>query len=343
MASPYIVKKLTGLLGNEDLVEMYLRKYGELVNEQYIEQIQKDADAYKVKAAQQAAGVSAAFAKQIGEDPIYETLLQCPACYREDVVVYQLRSKSQAIKETLFLVPQYSGIAKYFAVDFNLLQTGVCPECLFASPDPRDWTQVNKFNGKITQSQLSIHTKFMADVRDQEFARKNRFSGAKGNMSYFSRPRTPERAIESLQLSMMRAELEGKHMIPAMNFKLGSYTLKIADIEKKLKKSNIESLKKAEQYFSTAALKSECNSLTLEMMCIYQVFALNMFLKNKERAAEFFKITKNTLLEKEMVVKHNPSPEARAALIEVSKWEKRITSLWEYRDDADYWKNIDKD
>jgi DNA-directed RNA polymerase subunit M/transcription elongation factor TFIIS len=332
MASKYIMEKLKLFLASDELVEQYIRKYGEIVNEQYIEQVMKQALASRSD--------TVAAVKKEGDDPVFEALFQCPACYRNEVVIYQLRSKSQAVKETLFLVPQYSGIAKYYAVDFNLLQTGVCPECLFASPDPKDWTQQNKFTGKITESQLSVHKKLLAEIRDQEQVRKSKFPGTKTTFNYFSRPqRDYARAIESIQLSIMRAELEAKFQIPATNFKIGAYTLKIADIEKKMKKDNTETLKKAEQYFTAATLKSDCPSVASEMMSIYQVIALNLFLKNKEKAAEFLKITKAALREKEIAVKEDPTSATKAALQEVDKWDRRIGNLWEYRDDPDFWKD----
>ena len=334
MPSKFIVNKLQSLLGSEHLVEAYLNKFGEIVNESYIEQI-KNAAAAKKDAAPQANAPSS------GDDPVYEMLVQCPACNREDIVSYNLRSKSQVIKETLFLVPQYSQMQKYFAVDFNLLQTTVCPDCLLASPDPRDWSQKSKFTGKITESQLNEHTRLLAEIRNQEQARKTKIPDAKGNPTYFARPRSLEKAIESIELSIMRAEAESKYAVTATDFKLGSYYLKIADIQKKQKKDNTETLKKAEQYFSAAAVKSDIPSATLEMMSIYQVVALNLFLGNKTKAAEFLKITKDALREREQRVKEESTSENKAELTEVQKWEKRISNLWEYRDDADYWKDAD--
>ena len=332
MASKYIVGKLTTLLGSERMVEEYLRRYGEIVNEHYIEQIKSSFEEKKTKGIKAVAG-------QTGDDPVFEVLVQCPACNREDVVSYQLRSKSQTIKETLFLVPQYSGFGRYFPVDYNLLQTTVCPECLFASPDPKDWSSKSKFTGKVAESQLSDLTKLMAEIRNQELDRKSKFPAIKGDLSYFSRPRSYEKAIESIKLSMMRAELEARYHVLAVDYKFGAYYLKIADIEKKQNKEYKPTLKRAEEYFTASAIKSDVPSVSLEMMSIYQVVALNLYLGNKTKAAEFFKITKNSLRQRELALKEDSTMENRAALSDVKKWDTKITHLWEYRDDEDFWKH----
>jgi hypothetical protein len=330
MASAYITKKLMSILQNEYLVEEYIKKYGEIVNEGYIEQIKsvpiKKPDAEAAKAS--------------GEDPVFEMVYQCPACNKDDVVMYMLRSKSQAIKESIFLVPQYSGVMKYFAVDFNLLQTTVCSQCLFASPDPRDWTLLSKFSGKATPSQLVENTRLLSEIRNLEFERKAAFPEIKGDPEYFTRPRSYQKAIESIKLSMMRADVEAKYKIPAVDFKIAYYHLKIADIEKKQKKDFMESLKKAEAYFSSASIKSDFPNITLEMTCIYQVVALNLYLGNRTKAAEFLKITKNAVRQRTTAVKLNAIPENKAALSETTKWDNRISLLWEYRDDTDYWKDV---
>jgi len=335
MPSKYIVSKLQAILGSDHLVEAYLRKFGEIVNEQYIEQIKK-AETQKIQAISGGAAVE----KKNGDDPVYEILCQCPVCYREEIVSYHLRSKSQTVKETIFLVPQYSAVLKYFAEDFNLLQTTVCPECLFASPDPRDWSVKSKFTGKIDESQLSDHTKLMSDLRNHELNRKNKFPAIKGNPNYFARPRSYERAIESIELSIMRAELEVKHALLTGEFKIGSYYLKIADIKKKQKKEFKETLKIAEKYFSAAAIKSELPSVALEMLSIYQVIALNLYLGDKTKAAEFMKIFKAAVRQKEEAVKLNSTSENKAAFSEANKWNNKVSNLWEYREDPDFWKDI---
>jgi hypothetical protein len=265
---------------------------------------------------------------------------QCPACYRRDIAGYHLRAKSQIITETIFLVPQYSGLGQYFSQDFNLLQTTVCPECLFASPDPKDWTRQNQFTKSIIESQLSMSTKLMTEIRNQEFERKTKYPKVKEDLNYFIRPRTVDKARESIELSIMRAMLELKHQIPAANFKLGSYYLKLADIAKKQNKDSNPAFETAGKYFRAAVEKSDCPNDFLEMESIYQVVALNLFFQKKEVAAEFVKIAKNVLLQKENDVKENPkSGDMKLRLTEVDKWERRIGVLWEYRDDPDFWKN----
>jgi len=333
MPSDYIRRKLKELLDSDDLVSMYIEKYGELVSTANVNQLKEHIKKLKNNANKEAEE------QKDGDDPIFETNMRCPACYRKDVIHYSLRAKSQVIKETIFLVPQYSGVSGYFAVDFNLLQTTVCPECMFASPDPRDWTRINSISGAETPSQLLARGKFMQELRNTELDRKNIFPEAKADVNYFARPRSYSRAIEATKLSILRAELEMQYLVPAVNYKIAWYNLKIADIEKKQGKDNKETLKVAEKFFSTAVEKSDCPTVNSEMESIYEVVALNMYLGDRDKAASFIKIAKDAVREKESKVKENPTSETKKDLTDADKWEKRIGTLWENRDDESFWKN----
>jgi hypothetical protein len=332
MANKFVVEKLKSLLGSDDLVSMYLEKYGELVNTSYVEKL-------KEHLKQQATSTKNPEKKK-GEDPVFQINMHCPACYKQNVVSYNLRAKSQVITESLFLVPQYAGFGEYFSENFSLIQTTVCPECLFASPDPRDWTRVNSITGVETPSLLSAHGKLMQEIRNLEFNRKSAFPNTKTDANYFARPRPLDRAIESIRLSILRAELELKFLLPSVYYKLGAYNLKIADMEKKSHKDFKESLVTAEKFFTIAVEKSDCQTTNSEMESIYQVVALNMYLGNRDKAAAFIKITRDVLRQREYSVKENPTPDTKRDLGDVSKWEKRIGILWEYKDDKGYWENV---
>lgn len=335
MANRFIEQKLKSLLGSDDLVGLYIERYGELINLSYVEQLKEQLKKQHLTAISKKNPE-----KKLGDDPVFEINVCCPACYKKNVVSYNLRAKSQVITENLFLVPQYSEFGEYFTENFNLLQTTVCPECLFASPDPRDWTKVNSITDAETPSQLIAHGKLMQEIRNQELTRKNAFPGAKADVNYFTRPRSFEKAIEATKLSIMRAELEMKFLLSSVYYKIGSYNLKIADMEKKNMKDYRESLITAEKYFTDAVEKSDCQSVHSEMESIYQVVAISLFFQNRDKAAAYMKITKDALREKEIAVRENPIPENKRLLGDVGKWEKRIGVLWEYRDDKAYWENI---
>ena len=333
-AAKFIRTKLKAAFMRDDLVELYLQRYGEIINTAYIDQLKEEMKGVET-------GQLPVVDGKVCNDPIYEMEYQCPACYRNEVIAYHLRSKSQNVKETIFLVPQYSANSRYFADDYNLLQTTVCPQCLYASPDPKDWKRVSKFTGVFTESQLNVHTKLLADIRSQEAERKSKFPAAKDDPAYFLRPRNYDRALESLALSMMRAMLEKKYFLPAVNYKIGRYYLKIADIKKKKNEEYKNILMESEKWFSSAIQDSDSNNIGLEMECVYQVVALNFFLGNKDKGAAFFKIVKDVYQKKELAVKENQyDNELKAELHEVDKWKRRIEVLWDNRDEEEYWKNV---
>jgi DNA-directed RNA polymerase subunit M/transcription elongation factor TFIIS len=323
--------KLKALLMKDDLVEKYLEKYGEIINPVFVEQLKKEAEKVETGQIQVVNGKAAV-------DPIYKVEYQCPACNCNEVIGYSLRSKSQAIEDTIFLVPQYSGISQYFAVDFNLLQTTVCPRCLYASPDPKDWKRASQFTGSITESQLVVHTKLLAEIRSQEAERKSKFPEAKDDPNYFHRPRDYKKALESIVLSVMRAELEKKHSLPAADYKIARYYLKIADIKKKNSEDYKPILKEVEKYFTAAAIENRGDNVTVEMECIYQVIALNLYFGNKEKAAQYIKMAKDALNARDQDFQTDThSTELKAKFNEADKWVRKIDSIWEYRDEPDFW------
>jgi len=324
--------KLKAIFMKEHLVDLYLQRYGELINMTYVEELKEEIKALE-------AGEITEIGAKASSDPVFEFEYQCPVCRCREVIGFHLRSKSLSVVETVFLVPQFSGIAPYVAVDYNLLQTTVCPICLYASPDPKDWTKINKFNGLITESQINIHRSLIKELKGQEVERKKRYPEAKADASYFLRPRDYKKGIESIELSMMRAELEKRYSLPAVNYKTGRYVLKMADMRKKNGEEYKDTLAEAEKWFTMAVQQSDCFNINLEMESIYQVVALNLFLGNKEKAASFVKIAQDLLTEKRVAVRDDPdSTELKNDLNVIDKWRRRISdSLWENREDASFW------
>jgi len=329
-AARFIRIKLKAIFMKESLVDLYLKRYGEIVNQVYIDELKAE-----VKAAESGQSV-AELSEKAGADAIFECDYVCPACKCNTVIGYNLRSKSQVINETLLLVPHYASMGQYSAVDFSVLQTAVCPKCLYASPDPKDWTRINKFNNTITDSQLSVHTHLLSEIRAQEKERHARFPDA-GNPNYFLRPRTYKKGLESIELSLMRARLEKGHLLPAVNYKIGKQYLKSADIKARNGEDPTEYRNEALKYVESAVKESDCNNLNLELECLYLVIVMSLAAKDKDKAGAFIKVAKDILTAKKAQNNEEPSAELRADIAVVEKWIKRISLQWDYRDEDSHW------
>ena len=334
-AAKFIRIKLKALFMKESLVDLYLQRYGEIINQKFVDELKGE-----VKAMESSGNAGGELSNKAPSDAIFEFEYQCPACRYGNVIGYHLRSKSQMIEETLLLVPHYSAFEQYGAVDYSILQTAVCPKCLFASPDPKDWTRINKFNGMITDSQLVIHSQLLKDIRAQERERHARYPEAKNDLKYFLRPRDAKKGLESIELSIMRAQLEKEYSLPAVNYKIGKQYLKYADIKARNQEDPNDARKEAEKYLVDAVKTSDCDNLALELECMYLVIVMALATKNTDKAMQFIRIAKDLLIQKQTLNREEPSAELRTDIGVVEKWLKRIAPLWEFRDDASYFQRL---
>lgn len=333
MSNEALIKRLKMLLKEDVLVDIYIAKYGENINIAHIKELNENPEKFKVEYAKKGFG--------IGDDPIYESILICPVCKERNVVSYNLHAKSQFITENHFLVPHYAGIGKYRKEDFNKLSTTVCHNCLFASPDPKDFNKYIEYTDRFQESQLKIHTKLLFHLEDTT---SERYSYLRDHDIYnpqFLRPRTTETAIMSIHLSIKRAELEQEHELRNTKFKIGSYYLKIAQLQKDEDLDNTESLQIAADLMESAVINSDCDTFDLEMQALYLVIALNIKLHNKEKISGYMKILKDIEIEVNEELKHNPSnTKCKQKYSTLDQWEKRAKTALEYRDDPTYWQTV---
>src|SRR5690606_17285833 len=132
-------KKLEVLLKDEDLVNKYLRVYGPRLDM---------ANIAKLKQDQFKPGPEGGMGEK--DDPTYQIKLKCPVCSQSDIFCYEIKAKSLTSTLDRFLAPRYQAVKPFRNVNFSLFSVTVCPTCLFASPDKRDFitfsVQVNSEN-----------------------------------------------------------------------------------------------------------------------------------------------------------------------------------------------------
>jgi uncharacterized protein (DUF2225 family) len=343
-----VKSKLKLLLKKEDLVEKYLAKYGDKINITHIKEIKATDDENLAPLPPLPATpiidnstTIVETESAIGDDPVYENLVTCPICNNTQVVSYNLKAKSQIVEETCFLVPHYGGIAKYHKENFNLIQTIVCPKCLFASPDPKDFTKINKVTERITKSQIMVHSNFISALRDSEKNRINNYGGEVEIFNDLKRPRSEAAAIVALKLSISRAKLEIEFDFPFSYYKVGSYYLKIADIQKSMGVDNYDSIKEAATFFENAIIESNCPKLEVELEALYLLIATNIKIDKKDVSGSFIKMFKDLKAEYDDKFKENPrSAELKKDCMTIDKWDRRASNAWSYRDEEHFWREV---
>jgi len=333
-----VKRRLLTLLQDVNLVNEYLKRFGPVINVKNIKEIKyggksagisKTAPAVLKKPGAPAAKAPAQPApEEAGEqDPIYEMSVNCPICGRTKITKYELRAKTQQVLQTTLLVPVYAGASGYATVDYTRLAITVCPDCLFASPDKKNFNYPSFTGTSEEKSSLSIGV--ILNMKDATEERKKALPAALGNPDYFKRERSPKVAIESYRLAMIRAQVEADLIQPYANYKLGSYMLKIAYIQKAEKLDDTESLVEALKYFEKSFSVSECTSEEIEMQVLYTIVALQIRLGDLNTANSYLGTFGKLLNERTANMKKDPSLTEKW----IEKWQDKAKYLWEERED----------
>jgi uncharacterized protein (DUF2225 family) len=270
-----------------------------------------------------------------GDDPIFTLTFSCPICGQTDITGYELRAKSQAISQNKFLVPIYKGTHGYRTVDYTLLSVTVCPRCLFASPDKKDFSRLATDKSGEVKSQLTSN--LIISLQEKIGERKRMLSGISDFKAYFERPRTDQAAIDSYRLAQLRAKVETWHDIPYSYYKQGSYALRIAKIMKESGKENGEFLQAALSSFEESFRQSECPQEEVEIQVLYLIVALSAKL-GKPRAAKIYTGAYKNLFVNNKERQAKPTTENTATPAQISFWKDKIEFVRDSLDDPEFFR-----
>lgn len=318
-----VKKRLTGLLSDPNLVSEYIRQFGPTIDIKSIKAI-KESRSRSLRETETGEG----------EDPIFEISVGCPICGRDNITAYELRAKSQQIIPNKFLVPSYQGAFGYRTADYTLLYVTVCPRCLFASPDKKDFARANAAVGQgELKSQLTANV--LMALQEKIGERRALLKSVSEYEGYFARPRTDDAAIASLRLAMLRADVEAWFGLPYSYYKLGSYALRAAKIMKDGELDNREVLREALGFLEEAFRMSNCPAEEIEMQVIYTIAALYLKLGDQRSANSYLGVFTNLKNTREAEMRADPKVNATA----IVKWMDKARYLWEDRNEPDQFKN----
>jgi len=317
-----VKRRLVALLNDPNLVNEYVRQYGPSIDIKNIKAL-KERKARKMRNTDD---------PETGEDPIFEINVRCPVCNQDEIPCYELRAKSQQILQNKFLVPVYRGASGYRTLDYTLLAVTVCPRCLFASPDKKD------FNRQATAGVGEVKTQLTSNcimtLQEKIGERKALLKAVADYSAYFKRPRFDDAAVDSYRLAMARANVEAWYEQPYSYYKLGSYALRIAKIIKDAEGDNREVLKEALQYFEEAFRTSNCPSEEIEMQVLYVIVALYIKMGEFRKANSYIGVYSNLRNTRNAEMRQNPALNTVA----IDKWSDKAKYLWEERENADFFK-----
>lgn len=319
-----VKRRLTVLLKDENLVSEYIRRFGPVIDIKSIKSI-KEADT---------AGedCEAESSKEYGDDPIFEIKVICPVCGNDGIPSYELKAKSQQVVENRLLQQEYIGAMGHKTVDYDFLSVTVCPRCLFASPDRKDFASKNKITGKNVPSQIPPNA--VLTLQEKIGERKSRIEGIANIEEFFKRPRKSEAAILSFRLASMRAQVEAFYELPNSLYKLGFYHLKIAKILKKKKEDDAPALKEALEYFIECFKNSNASGEVAEYRIIYCIVATFIRLGEPKKAHPYIGVLDK--IRGELNAKSKTDPKINLTFVD--SWLNKTKILWEDREREDLFK-----
>jgi uncharacterized protein (DUF2225 family) len=314
-------KKLEVLLKDEMLVQKYLRIFGPRLDMNNI---------VKLKQEQAKAGPEGGQGDK--DDPTYQIKVKCPICTQGDLICYEVKAKSLTAAPDRFLVSRYTAVRPFKTLNYSLYSVTVCPACLFASPDKKDFITHSVQARTEVKSQL---TPYVLDELRKRVDERKKVVNAADFTAFFAHPRSIEAGMACYRLCIHRAMAEAGLETPLAWYKAGMYALKIAMFLRDSGKDDTDILKEASGYLSKSFRNSELKVPELEYQLVYILAALFLRLEDQTQCQSFMGVLEKWKGEQEKASKDNPAINPA----HVTRWVDKIKELWTDRETPDLWKH----
>ncbi len=318
-------KRLEILLGDEEMVTSYLRTYGPQIDLAKVNLLKESRRKVAAAAAKPDAGGS--------DDPTYTVQVKCPICGMAGITCYELKSKSLAVITDRFFVPRYAPVRGFLNLNYNLYAVTVCPKCLFASPDKKDFITWSIQTKSDVKSQLGPFV--LEELKNRLETRKKMLEGVTDYAKHFVHPRTIASAVDSLRLAIHRALVETTLDVPLSYYKAAMYQLKIALFMRDAGKDDESVVKEALPLLMKAFGRNESANPDFEYQMLNALVAMNLRLQNFEGAQSYLGVLEKLKTERLKAVQEDPSIKVGA----VEKWVDATKDMWTNREDPDLWKH----
>jgi uncharacterized protein (DUF2225 family) len=243
-----------------------------------------------------------------------------------------LKAKSLTSAPDRFQVPRYTGVKPFRTVNFALFAVTVCPSCLFASPDKRDFVTFSVQARTENKSQLSP---FVIEELRKRVEDRKKLITAPHFGDFFAHPRSPETTIAAYRLAIHRAQIETSLETPLAWYKAGMYALKIALLQRDSRKDDTETLKEGVKYLSHSFKASEIKQPDLECQLLYLLAALYLRLGEQAQCQSYMGVLEKWKSEIGKGKGDNPD----MTVAHVDRWLDKIKELWTDREQPDLWEH----
>jgi uncharacterized protein (DUF2225 family) len=270
-------KKLEILLKDPALIESYLRMHGPKLDMRKIEALKESR-------------VQAAPAALLGakDDPVFQIRVKCPVCGQADLLAQELKSKTLSMTFDRFMTPRYQPMKGFRPLNYSLASVTVCPQCLFASPDKKDFITHSVETKSENKSQLGPHA--LEELKNKTEERKLLLPGIPDFAQFFAHPRSVNAAVLSYKLAVQRAVVEQSFSIVLSWYKAGMYCLKIALLQRDAGQSDDEPVRAAAKHLKASFSRNEAPTPDLECQLLYIIVALHIRLGDFNEAQSYFNV-----------------------------------------------------
>jgi uncharacterized protein (DUF2225 family) len=318
-------KRLEILLGDTEMAESYLRAHGP--------QIDMAKVAHFKEARQKTKGVSAKADVGNTDDPIFQVQVKCPICQTAGLECYELKAKSMSVALDRFNVPRYTPMGGFKPLNFNLYAVTVCPKCLFASPDKKDFITWSMQTRSDVKSQLGPFV--IEEIKNRIEQRKALLPKGAQPATYFAHPRSVAVAVDSYRLAIHRAMVESTLDVPLSFYKMAMYQLKIALFMRDAGKDDEAIVREALPNMIKAFGRNDSTNPDFEYQLLQILVSMHIRLNDFEGAQSFLGVLERIKVEKLKAAAEDPSVKVGA----VEKFVENTKALWTDRADPTLWKH----
>jgi uncharacterized protein (DUF2225 family) len=325
-------KRLEVLLGDAEMATSYLRAYGPHID---MTKVNHFKEARKKANSVSAAGrsLSEGGESEGDVDPTYQVQLKCPVCQTAGIECHELKSKSMSVSHDRFHVPRYAPVRGFKTMNFNMISVTVCPKCLFASPDKRDFITWSIQQKADVKSQLGPFV--IEELKQKLEQRKAMLPGVSDYAKHFRHPRSATAAVDSYRLAVHRALIEATLDVPLSYYKAAMYHLKIAMFLRDTGKDDEPAIREALPLMMKAFGRNDSENPDFEYQLLHVLVAMHIRLKELEGAQSYLGVLERAKVEKLKAAAADPGLKIGA----VEKFTEATKELWTSRLDPDLWKH----
>ncbi|MCB9495259.1 MAG: DUF2225 domain-containing protein [Fibrobacteria bacterium] len=317
-------RRLRVMLGSDPLVEEYIVRYGYRIDVQKIQILRAEQEKPKPEPV-----VEVGPEETAADDPVFAIYLKCPSCYQTNIISHDLKSKSLQVLVDRFGMPHYRKAGRFQQIDFNLLSVTVCPQCLFASPDKRDFIARDPARAKELPARLHQGELAAILAAADERAAYLSSEGIDVQRDLVIRDRTPRSAIAAYELAIMRSAIEFSRNVPFSAFKLGGYALKQATIAWTHEIDPTPWYKKAMEHYLLCFERSNAPGFQYDGQILYLIIALSLRLNKIDVGGTYVGVLERTKVRVE-------SANIDAQVLQTfDRWYGMARELWADRENPD--------